>query len=253
MSRTAIIATWINEPQRADGWAVIQGNRPFPRPSVWLINPTAAHALLAHRYDNILNNDELARAARFHQQAHQIRYQTTHTVLRLLLAGATQLAPTALHFVGERHNKPSLSPHSGNSVAFNLSYTENKSLIGIANGKPIGVDIEWLNRPLVIDDMLDACFSASEIDYITSQEEGTRRRFFTLWTRKEAILKLTGEGIGEHLPLFEVLDGTGVAKNEIIGGNPPHQIFLYSFPIGSDYLGCYAASEPLEQLPIFQL
>jgi len=218
-----------------------------------LIDPTAAHALLAHRYNHILSDHELARATRFHQQAHQIRYKTTHTVLRLLLAGATDSAPAALHFVGGHHNKPRLPPYRGGSVAFNLSYTENKSLIGIAGGHAIGVDIEWLNRPLDIGDMLAACFSASEIDYITSQAEGTRSRFFTLWTRKEAILKLTGEGIGEHLPFFDVLDGTCVAEKEIIGGNPPDRIYLYSFRIGVDYLGCYAASEPLDRLPVFQL
>lgn len=253
MNKTTIISTWIDEPQLADGWAVIQGTRSFPRPSVWLIDPTAVHALLADRYGHILSNDELARAARFHQQAHQIRYKTTHTVLRLLLASATDSDPAALHFVGGHHNKPSLPPYGGGSVAFNLSYTENTSLIGIADRDAIGVDIEWLNRPLAIEDMLVACFSASEIDYITSQDEGTRSRFFTLWTRKEAILKLTGEGIGEHLPFFEVLDGTCVAKKETIGGNPPDQIHLYSFRIGGDFLGCYAASEPLDRLPVFQL
>lgn len=253
MNHTTIISTWIDEPPLADGWAVIQDTQPVPRPSLWLINPIYAHELLANRYNHILSGDEVSRAARFHQQTHQIRYKATHTVLRLLLANATGSAPAALHFVGGHHNKPSLPLYEGGTVGFNLSYTENKSLIGIADGGAIGVDIEWLNRPLAIEDMLTACFSASEIEYITSRDEGTQSRFFTLWTRKEAILKLTGEGIGEHLPFFEVLDGTCVAKKEIIGGNPPDRIHLYSFRIGSAYLGCYAASAPLDRLPVFKL
>ena len=253
MGTTTIISTWIADPQWGDGWSVIQDPHQAPQPSVWVIDPSDAHVLLADRYESILSNGELARSARFHHQTHQIRYKTTHTILRLLLAGATQLDPAVLHFVGEHHNKPCLPIYQGRSTTFNLSYTENKSLVGIADGAAIGIDIEWLRRPIVIDDMMEACFSAEEIRYITAQKEGLRHRFFTLWTRKEAILKLTGEGIGEHLPFFEVLDGTCIAQKEIIGGNPPDRIYLYSFHIDDDYLGCYATSEPVNRLPCFRL
>src|SRR5690606_33277913 len=104
-----------------------------------------------------------------------------------------------------------------------------------------------------IDDMLMACFSPEEIKFITARKDDMRHRFFTLWTRKEAILKLTGEGIGEHLPYFDVLDGTCVTKKRTIGGNTPDKIYLYSFRIDDDYLGCYAVPEPLEGISFFRL
>lgn len=253
MSKTTIISTWITEPQWTDGWPMIHRSDQVPRPSVWLIDPTHTHTVLGSPYDGILSEAELARAARFHQSVHRIRYKATHIVLRMLLAAGTHTDAADLHFHSGYHNKPNLLDDQDLSTTFSLSYTENKSMIGVAEGLAIGVDIEWSRRPIVIDDMLSACFSANEIDYITAQEDDMYRRFFTLWTRKEAILKLTGEGIGEHLPLFEVLDGSCITGKEIIGGHPPDRIYLYSFHIGDDYVGCYATSEPLDQLQFHQL
>ncbi len=253
MGSTTIRSTWMDAPQWADGWAALNGTLEVPLPSLWLIDPLRAHTLVASRYRHILSEAESARAARFHHDAHRIRYQATHTALRVLLAKATQQDPATLRFVGEHHNKPRLSTDRDIPVSFNLSYTENKSMVALANGNAIGIDIEWLNRPIAIDDMLAPCFSAAEIDFITARHDGMRHRFFTLWTRKEAILKLTGEGIGEHLPFFEVLDGTCMAEKEIIGGHPPDTIYLYSFPIGNDRIGCYASTEPLVGLTAYQL
>ena len=252
MNRTTIISTWI-EPQWTEGWPILYVTRELPHPSVWLIDPEHAHTVLSHQYSHLLSEGEQARASRFVQPAHQIRYKTAHTVLRMLLATDLQTDPASLRIVGGHHNKPEL--HAGNDtpLVFNISHTESKSIIGIAQGYPIGVDIEWWHRPMVIDDMLTACFSPSEIDYITARPDAMRTRFFTLWTRKEAILKLTGEGIGEHLPLFEVMDGNSVAEKHIIGGNPPDRIYLYSFLLDDGYLGCYAAPEPLDSLTVYKL
>ena len=253
MDKATIISTWIEDPQWADGWRIAHGSSLFPRPSLWLVQPAHAHTTLADRYVHTLSKDELIRAGRFHQPAHQVRYKTTHTVLRMLLANATHTNAAGLRFAAGRHHKPDLVNDGRHSISFNLSYTENRSLIGISDGAAIGVDIEWLRRPIVIDDMLGACFSDKEINYITSTPNGIYQRFFTLWTRKEAILKLTGEGIGEHLPFFDVLDGTCVARKEIIGGNPPDTIYLYSFRISDGYVGCYAASGPVDKLQFYQL
>src|SRR5690606_33945398 len=129
-----------------------------------------------------------------------LRFKAAHTALRLLLGYATASDPAAVRFKKAHHNKPILEVPVDADIQFNLSYTENGAIIGLDTRQPIGVDIEWSQRPLAIETMLDACFSTDEIAYICAQPSEMHRRFFTLWTRKEAILKLTGEGIGEHLP-----------------------------------------------------
>src|SRR5690606_21034926 len=105
MDKVTIISTWIDEPQWADGWRIVHGSALFPRPSLWLIQPAHAHTTLNNRYGNTLSKDELVRAERFHQPAHQIRYKTTHTVLRMLLANATHVNAADLHFNAGHHQK----------------------------------------------------------------------------------------------------------------------------------------------------
>lgn len=253
MNDTVITSVWLNPIRWTDGWSVLQGTDKFCHPSIWGIDPAKTHLILADRYENILTSEEMARGNRFHQAAHAIRYKTAHTVLRLLLSSATSSDPTAICLTKGHHHKPRLQGHSDYPIEFNLSYSENKAVIGMASGSQMGIDVEWLHRPLDIKDMLHVCFSAREIAFITSQNEGMHHRFFTLWTRKEAVLKLTGEGIGEHLPLFEVLDGVSIAGKAIIGGQPPDAIYLYSFPIGHDFLGCFASSTPVDELFFYKL
>ena len=254
MKHTTITSTWIASPRWAEGWPILNGAAPPPRPGVWVIDPEPAYAALGNRSTHLLASNELARASRFVQPAHRIRYKATHTILRMLLAGSSGTDDAAsLRFTAGHHNKPQLSNGNAGTPAFNVSYTEGKSIIGIADGPAIGVDIEWQHRPMVIDDMLPACFSPDEINYITADPGKMRSRFFTLWTRKEAILKLTGEGIGDHLPLFEVLDGESIAERRIIGGHPPERIYLHSFLLGDDYVACYAATSPLTELTVYQL
>ena len=252
MKQTVIKSAWIDSPKWTDGWPLIHNATLPKRPSVWLIDPEKADPLLNNRYTDLLNHDERSRASRFVQPAHQKRYKTTHAALRILLAQSIQANASSLCFETGHHHKPRLASHH-NGPAFNISYTEGRSIIGLGIDPAIGVDIEWSHRDMIIDDMLPVCFSPNEINYINANRDERHLRFFTLWTRKEAILKLTGEGIGEHLPLFEVLDGECITEKHIIGGHPPDRIFLHSFLLGDRYIGCYASSTPLTALTIYHL
>ncbi len=201
----------------------------------------------------LLSDEERLRASRFHHATHGVRFQAAHTLLRMLLARATDAAEQDVRLGKGHHNKPVLlHPHDA-ALGFNLSYTENQIMIGLHDRLPIGADIEWLLRPLDFEMMLQACFSNREIEFINSAGEGVHQRFFTLWTRKEAALKLTGEGINEQLPAFEVLDGENRARKEIMGGRPPDEIYLYSFPIGTDFIGSLALPARISTLWCYHL
>ncbi len=253
MNNTVITSTWLNPVRWINGWNVLRGDDEIKQPSIWVIDSAAAHSRLADQYEPLLSTEEMTRGNRFLQAAHVIRYKAAHTALRLLLTRSTSSDPSAIRFANGYHHKPLLSVPPDSPIGFNLSYSENNAMIGLAYGYPIGIDIEWLQRPMDVNDMLSACFSDREITFITSSTEHVYHRFFTLWTRKEAILKLTGEGIGEHLPLFEVLDGVNVTEKKIIGRQPPSAVYLYSFAIGEGFLGCFAAPLPIEELFFYRL
>ena len=250
---TAITAGWIRDVQWIDGWKSIRSEEPLVCPSIWLIDMHYSPGRWAAFGDRMLSSVETARANRFHLKEHRSRFEATHTLLRLLVGRLSGFEPASLRFGKGHHSKPILASPTGTDIHFNMSYTQGRTIVGLEKGHPIGVDIEWTKRPLDIDSMLEACFSSRERAYITAQPVGMLHRFFTLWTRKEAILKLTGEGIGEHLPYFEVLDGTSNTPKSIIGGRPPDHVYLYSFLIGEDAIGCLASEARLDRCAFFRV
>lgn len=103
----------------------------------------------------------------------------------------TELQP----FGFEENGKPILSYHP--DIHFNLSHCR-KGVLCACSDKPIGCDIEEI--PLQLD--LDLChhvFSEKENEEILASTNPCVS-FAILWTKKEAYLKLTGEGINDNLP-----------------------------------------------------
>lgn len=252
MDHTVIISTWMQGIQWRDGWEAMQ-EHDVRQPGVWLIDSEHFLKRLRPHDEQVLSSEEISRAARFHQTDHMIRFKTAHTALRLLLGYATGSPPNALRFEKGHHDKPTLEKPENTGVQFNVSYTENRVMIGLNQNHPIGIDIESMQRSLAIDSMLEACFSTNEIAFICEKKEEMHARFFTLWTRKEAVLKLTGEGIGEHLPHFEVLDGVCHANKQVIGGQPPDHVHLYSLSVQEGFIGCIASSVPIHQCFFYRL
>ncbi len=251
--QTHIYTSWINRISWTNGFNTIIGKDEIKLPCIWYINPTNILEHFGDRIQDILSEVELSRGNRFHQRAHKERFETTHTVLRLLLGQLLVTKPQNIAFEKGHHNKPLLATRNLQDIHFNLSYTANGALIAVDTDYPIGIDIERVNKAFDYHDMQEVCFSKREIEYIALHRQDSTLRFFTLWTRKEAILKLTGEGIGEHLPAFEVLDGNTEAAKQIIGKNPPNDIHIYTFRIGSDYIGSLATERPQIAPNFYQL
>ena len=89
--------------------------------------------------------------------------------------------------------KPYLKDHP--NLFFNLSHTDNLILIAIANS-PVGVDVEKNERNADKEAIIKHFFSDREQHSFFSQPENQRQLAFVKgWTRKEAILKATGEGL----------------------------------------------------------
>lgn len=93
------------------------------------------------------------------------------------------------------NDKPTLKdyPH----IHFNLSHCR-RGVLCVIDDKPIGCDIEEIEKKLDLD-LCRFCYNDSEVNSITSDPESCIA-FTRLWTMKEAVLKLTGEGINEDLP-----------------------------------------------------
>lgn len=99
----------------------------------------------------------------------------------------------APHFVIGPHGKPSLLefPH----IHFNTSHC-HKAVICAVGDTPVGVDIE--GRRSIRDSLVDYTMNAAEKERIARAED-TEMEFLKLWTAKEAVVKLSGEGIQDNI------------------------------------------------------
>ena len=99
----------------------------------------------------------------------------------------------APHFVIGPHGKPSLLefPH----IHFNTSHC-HKAVICAVGDTPVGVDIE--GRRSIRDSLVDYTMNAVEKERIARAED-PEMEFLKLWTAKEAVVKLSGEGIQDNI------------------------------------------------------
>ncbi len=105
-------------------------------------------------------------------------------------------------FYKNKYGKPYLKNHS--DFHFNLSHTRNAIIAAIAD-KPIGIDIEKIR---VADAKIaKRFFTESEVAYIIKARIDMDKRFYEVWTKKEAYIKFMGKGFSIPLNSFDTLDG----------------------------------------------
>lgn len=91
------------------------------------------------------------------------------------------------------HHKPFLKDYP--DIHFNLSHTK-KAIACIVSDSPCGIDVESLGR--YNDQVARYCMCDEEMEQINASPDKDVA-FISLWTKKEALLKLTGEGITDDL------------------------------------------------------
>ncbi len=150
--------------------------------------------LLLLRY---LSKDEKERAFRFKFEKHQRRYIAARGSLRKILAGQLNLEPSEIDLKYSKQGKPQISAKQNKkNIHFNLSHSHELAIIGLTLNKPVGIDIEYLTDKKDHLGLAKRFFSNKEYEIISSlPKDNQNDAFYRVWTRKEAYLKATGEGI----------------------------------------------------------
>ena len=156
------------------------------------------------RCASLLDPEETARADRFLRDEDRARFIASHAALRLVLARTLATEAAALNYRRDVRGRPFLAGPGGD-LDFNLSHSGDCALIGLVQGARIGVDVE-VRRPL--PDALRiarAHFAPDEAEALAAHPPFAREEaFFTLWTRKEAVVKASGVGLSGSLAAFSV-------------------------------------------------
>lgn len=158
------------------------------------------------RWQRLLSPDELTRASRFHFPADRQRFTASRALLRMLLAGYVGSDPKDLTLSYSKKEKPFLGgDHAGSGVTFNVSHSGGIALLAFARSREIGIDVEQVRRDFDVEAIARRFFSAREQeDIAVLPNEEKFEAFFRCWTRKEAYVKATGDGLSLPLRQFDV-------------------------------------------------
>jgi 4'-phosphopantetheinyl transferase len=155
-------------------------------------------------YYLLLSADEQARANRFHFQKDHNRYVMARGILRAMLSRYLDLPPQDLQFCYSPMGKPSLAHPSDLPLCFNLSHSGQLALYAVACSREVGVDVEQIRLERDCEGIVERFFAASEqTDLNALSPELRPQGFFNGWTRKEAFLKATGQGL--TIPLEQIV------------------------------------------------
>lgn len=166
--------------------------------------PLNQPASLLAEYSSLLSADERARVSRLHFERDQHRFTIARGISRAILGGYTHLPPRDLSFVYNPNGKPSLTGNIAD-IRFNVSHSADMALLGVAQAREIGVDIEAIRPEVETDKLAERFFSVRERESIQSLPPARRvAAFFRCWSSKEAFLKGQGVGLSRSLGSFDV-------------------------------------------------
>ena len=117
-----------------------------------------------------------------------------HLALRGILALHLGLTGEQVRLTLGHGGKPELAPPA--TLRFSLSRTDGLALIAVSGDRAVGIDVERVHEGIDVRAVAAAFLPPGEIAAIELAPESSRRAaFFAAWTRVEARLKLTGEGL----------------------------------------------------------
>jgi len=163
----------------------------------------------AHRA--LLDEVELDRLRQYPVAADRERFTVAAALLRLVAGrrigvAARQVAvDRSCPGCGRAHGKPVLRDASAPYVS--VSHSGELVAVAVTDAAPIGVDVEAVVER-------DHAALATTFLAATETVDGASG-FYTLWTRKEAVVKATGDGL--RMPLRQVLVGDPAGPARLVG------------------------------------
>ena len=185
-----------------------------------------------------LSAAEHQRAAGFLRAQDGRQFARSRAAVRAILARYLDIAPADVRFRSGRNGKPDVAaPDDRIGPSYNSTHSHRLALCAVA-GVPVGVDVEWIRPAPIAAGIAAGIVSPSgpiRPDEIPSPELDWT--FFQAWTRTEAALKATGEGLSaldrRHPDVIRAL-----AERQPSRYHP--NLRIGDVPISLDYAGAVA-------------
>ena len=183
--------------------------------------------------------DEVERAERMWDERRRGRFLRSRAWLRLIVGCHLDIDPATVRFVEAGRGKPAIE--DGGDLSFSLSRSEDTALVALTRGRAVGVDVERI-RALDHAGIAERFFSPAEASALAALPDAARQAaFFGMWARKEAVLKATGEGIGD-----------GVSHVDVAGPVAAGRWALAPLDVGPGYAAALAVDGALGALHLLR-
>jgi 4'-phosphopantetheinyl transferase len=216
---------------------------------IWTCDISDASAL-EPQLIHLLSSDERARADRFALPSLRASFISTRGLTRRILAKYLQCSAQEIAFQYGEFGKPFLeAPH------FNVAHSGSMLCVAVSSDSELGVDIEKIKPMRDALSIANRFFSPTESARLHALPPPLQTpAFFECWTRKEAFVKATGQGLRRGLQNFSVAFGPGVQPKMEQIENPqddPTAWSLLAFEPADGYLGAVALRAQNVRLKLF--
>ncbi|KQM78523.1 hypothetical protein ASE74_13555 [Pedobacter sp. Leaf216] len=199
--------------------------------NIFKINFELYYQKFCNQINEILSPEEIKRSGYFLKAHDTRRFIATRLAIRKIISQYTGTVPQSVIFNQTANKKPSTA-----GIEFNISHSAQYIMIAMSEN-PIGIDVEHIDHPVDVGQLIPYCFCTAEEEFIMLSED-QKESFFTLWTRKEALLKATGEGLIDNLLEINCLENIQTRSCK------PYR--LVTMRAAPDYIFTLATSEDLE-------
>ncbi|MGN4443824.1 4'-phosphopantetheinyl transferase Sfp [Bacillus cereus group sp. MYBK79-1] len=148
---------------------------------------------------NLLNDVEREKANSYHHSADRARFIIGCVISRLVLGQILSISPVQVPIdrmcpvCKLQHGRPQL-PEGMPQIS--VSHSGEWVVVAFTKSALVGVDVEQMNPNVDVMKMAEGVLTDFEIAQVMKlPDEQKIEGFLTYWTRKEAVLKATGEGL----------------------------------------------------------
>ncbi|UTH76448.1 4'-phosphopantetheinyl transferase superfamily protein [Chromobacterium sp. IIBBL 290-4] len=204
--------------------------------------------------ERMLDKPEQARRWRFHFPKHRHQFLLTRALVRCVLSCYTDVRPEEWTFIQDAYGKPAIAgPEQDQPLHFNVSHTDGLIVVAVARQGTVGVDVENLRREGSTFELANSFFAVPEREWLRALPSADKpRRFFELWTLKEAYVKARGQGLSIALDSFHFrLDADGGDILFDAADSDPCRWHFWSWSLFGDYRLALAAMS--DKANVFQV
>jgi 4'-phosphopantetheinyl transferase len=165
--------------------------------------------------------DERAMAERIRAPRRRHQFVLGRVMLRALLRHYLDDTVAARPFRYLSEGKPVLEGENA-PLHFSLAHSGGLLVAALSAESPVGVDVEQLRPMPHLAAIADGYFTAAERAWLSATDESAREEaFLRLWTCREALTKVEGQGISAAWHRFELAPGgDAVRVSEVRAADP---------------------------------